>query len=298
MKKEILKNRVDFMAVYEVVYGNPNGGPDEDNRPRQDQETGYGLVTDVCLKRKVRNYIQSRKSGEPGYGIYITSGVPTGTLEDEAIEQVDTKGKGSFEAGELVKEYLCNNYFDIRTFGAVLTSLKKANLGESCVNGPVQIGFSRSVDPINPQVLTIDRISVANEKEAKTKSSTMGRKWVVPYAVYTVKGHISPDKAKKTGFTEDDLNVFFEALYNMFDDDASAARPDMAVRKLIIFKHDSAYGNEKAFKLFDRISINRISDGPARCFSDYELTIDESDMPKGVELIVLQIEIISLYKEE
>lgn len=288
MNKEILKNRVDFMMVYEVTNGNPNGDPDEDNKPRMDQETGIGLVTDVCLKRKIRDYVQARKAGEPGFQIYITSGIPTGRLETEAIlhKEEETKDKTSYEAGEIVKNYLCDNYFDIRTFGAVLTSLTKSGLGDGRVNGPVQIGFSKSVEPINPQLVTIDRITVANDEEAKTKNTTMGRKWVVPYAVYTVEGHISPEKAKKSGFTEEDLDLLIEALQNLFDNDASAARPNMATRKLVIFKHESPYGNEKAFKLFDRISIDRVSEGPARKFTDYKVTIDTDNMPKGVECIV------------
>ena len=288
MNKEILKNRVDFMMVYEVTNGNPNGDPDEDNKPRMDQETGIGLVTDVCLKRKIRDYVQARKAGEPGFQIYITSGIPTGRLETEAIlhKEEETKDKTSYEAGEIVKNYLCDNYFDIRTFGAVLTSLTKSGLGDGRVNGPVQIGFSKSVEPINPQLVTIDRITVENDEEAKTKNTTMGRKWVVPYAVYTVEGHISPEKAKKSGFTEEDLDLLIEALQNLFDNDASAARPSMATRKLVIFKHESPYGNEKVFKLFDRISIDRVSEGPARKFTDYKVTIDTDNMPKGVECIV------------
>ena len=159
-------------------------------------------------------------------------------------------------------------------------------MGDGRVNGPVQLCFGRSVDPIDPQSITIDRITVASEKEAEAKSSTMGRKWIIPYAVYTVRGHISAEKAKKTGFTEDDCELLMEALLNMFDDDASSARPDMAVRKLIIFKHDSATGNEKSWKLFDRVSVRRVSDSPARTFSDYEVKIDTEDMPAGVECII------------
>lgn len=285
---EVLKNKVDFMMIFEVTNGNPNGDPDMDNAPRTDIETGHGLVTDVCLKRKIRDYVAKRKAGEAGYGIYITAGIPTNRPEATAIEATseETKEKQPYEAGEIVKKYLCDNFFDIRTFGAVLTSLSKNNLGDGRVNGPVQLCFGRSVDPIDPQSITIDRITVASEKEAEAKSSTMGRKWIIPYAVYTVRGHISAEKAKKTGFTEDDCELLMEALLNMFDDDASSARPDMAVRKLIIFKHDSATGNEKSWKLFDRVSVRRVSDGPARTFSDYEVKIDTEDMPAGVECII------------
>lgn len=295
-----IKNRYDFMLVFDVKDGNPNGDPDAGNLPRIDPETGNGLVTDVCIKRKVRNYVQLVKNEADTYKIFIKekailNNFISGEYEkigidlDEAPKDKQDgdkrKTKGVAQGGEVGKgrDSMCNSYYDIRTFGAVLST--GANAGQ--VRGPIQITFSRSVDQVVPLEHSITRMAVATKEEAEKQSGdnrTMGRKFTVPYALYRCHGFISAPLAGQTGFSEEDLNVFWEALCNMFEHDHSAARGLMATRKLIVFKHDSPMGNIPAHKLFDLVSIERAknNDKPARDFSDYTVKFDSTQVPAGV----------------
>jgi len=289
---EIIKNRYEFTILFEVKNGNPNGDPDAGNMPRIDPETGYGIVTDVCLKRKIRNYVETVKEGSSGYKIYIKDGVPLERSDREAFaylgitDEKDAQAKKD-EIDVKIKDFMCNNFFDIRTFGAVMTTFVKAKLNCGQVRGPVQIGFARSIDPIVQQEIAITRVVATTEKDAANKETEMGRKYIIPYALYRVDGYISANLAKKsTGFNEDDLNLFWDAVINMFEHEHSAARGNMSVRELIVFKHESEYGNCPAYKLFDTISITRKNENiPPRSFEDYIVTIDEKAIPEGVELI-------------
>lgn len=286
---EIIKNRYEFTVLFEVENGNPNGDPDAANMPRIDAETGHGIVTDVCIKRKVRNYIDAAKGDGVGYKIYVREGIPLDTNRKWAYEEtkIDPPSKnGKVNAEEPNKEefikvnaFMSSNFYDIRAFGAVMTL--KYNCGQ--VRGPVQMGFSKSQDIITPQEIGITSCTYANEGE---KSSKMGRKHIVPYALYRLDGYVSANLARRTGFTEDDLNLLWEALSNMFECDHAAARGKMATRGLFVFKHDSELGNCPAYKLFETISIEKKNDvtGPARVFTDYEVTVDEIGIPEGVSL--------------
>ncbi len=255
--------------------------------PRIDPETGYGIVTDVCLKRKIRNYVELVKGDEAGYRIYIKEGVPLNTNHKNAYLAVGLEpGKKAAPDGvNRARAWMCQNFYDIRTFGAVLT------VGDNCgqVRGPVQINFSRSIDPIVQQEVTITRLTVTREEEAE-KERTIGRKHIVPYALYRAEGYVSAklanDPAKGTGFSEDDLELFWDALINMFEHDRSAARGKMATRKLFVFKHASDLGNAPAHLLFERIKVVRKTDvHPPRGFGDYDVVVDTENMPQGVELI-------------
>jgi len=282
-----IKNRYEFVLLYDVENGNPNGDPDAGNMPRIDPETGYGIVTDVCLKRKIRNYVEMVKGDSKGYRIYIKEGVPLNANHKEAYLEVGLEPgkKASIEGVNKARTWMCQNFYDIRTFGAVLS------VGDNCgqVRGPVQINFSRSIDPIVQQEVTITRLTVTREEEVE-KERTMGRKHIVPYGLYRAEGYISAklanDPTKGTGFSEEDLYLFWDALINMFDHDHSAARGKMAVRKLIIFKHASELGNAPSNKLFDLIKINKKDDIVyPRKFDDYKIIIDKDGLPKDVELI-------------
>lgn len=278
------KNRIDFVYVFDVQDGNPNGDPDAGNLPRVDAETGMGLVTDVCLKRKVRNYVQvSRRdeegNPEEGYDIFIKEKAVLNTLIDKAHD--DSEVKNAKDKTEAARRFMCKNYFDIRTFGAVMSTGK--NAGQ--VRGPVQFTFARSVDPIAAAEHTITRMAVATEKEAEKQSGdnrTMGRKATVPYGLYVCHGFISANLAQQTGFSEEDLALFWEALKNMFDVDRSAARGLMSAQKLIVFKHDSELGNAPANKLFDLVKIEKNCNGTPRSFSNYTVTIDKEHIPSNV----------------
>ena len=294
-KSEIVKGRVDFAFFYDAQYSNPNGDPDAGNMPRMDPETGIGLVTDVCLKRKVRNYVEASMDGEAGYRIYIKGGKPLNTKDAEVFEalgieaKADTLKKAKEEdpaLDEKVRDWMCANFYDIRTFGAVMTTFVKNKLNCGQVTGPVQLGFSMSIEPVVPQEITITRVAITTEEDAEKKGNEMGRKYIVPYGLYKVYGHISARLAGKTGFTEDDMELFFRALKNMFEDDRSAARGDMAARDLIIFKHASKDGNAPAHQLFDLVKVERTgtSDRPARSYSDYRITVDKEALPDGVSL--------------
>ena len=284
---EIIKNRYDFVVLFDVENGNPNGDPDAGNMPRIDQETGHGLVTDVCLKRKIRNYVEAACEGQEGYRIYVKERVPLERSNKEAYEYLgisegeakDIKKKDP-DADEKIRDFMCRNFFDIRTFGAVMTTFTKAGLNCGQVRGPVQLGFARSVDEIMPQEITITRVTKAKEDD----NMPMGRKFIVPYALYRVEGHISANLARKTtGFSEEDLKLLWKAIINMFELDHSAARGNMAVRKLVVFKHESELGNAPAYQLFDRVKIRRNNvEIPARSYGDYEINIDKDDMPAGV----------------
>lgn len=273
-----ISNRYEFVLFVDVKDGNPNGDPDAGNMPRIDAETGQGLITDVCIKRKIRNYVQLAKAGEEGFDIFIKQGtILNNTIHQAFEENGETKDK---KANKKVQAWMCGHYYDIRTFGAVLST--GDNAGQ--VRGPIQMTFGRSVDPIVASEHCITRLAVTDEKDANN-ANTMGRKSTVPYALYQFNGFISANFAKKTGFGEADLALFWEAVKGMFDDDHSAARGLMAVRKLIVFKHSSALGSVRAAQLIDSVHVERTNaeDGPARCFGDYKITVDKT--PDNVELI-------------
>lgn len=276
-----LKNRIDFVYIFDVQDGNPNGDPDAGNLPRVDAETGMGLVTDVCLKRKVRNYVQVAKNCKDGYDIFIKEKAVLNTLIDAAHEEEGVKN--SNDKTSAARDVMCKKYYDIRTFGAVMSTGK--NAGQ--VRGPIQFTFARSADQIAAMEHSITRMAVATEKEAEKQGGdnrTMGRKATVPYGLYICHGFISANLAKQTGFSEEDLALFWDALKNMFDADRSAARGLMSAQKLIVFKHESELGNSPANKLFDRVKIQKKCEGAPRKFSDYEVTIDKDNLPAGVSI--------------
>lgn len=276
-----LNNRIDFVYIFDVSDGNPNGDPDAGNLPRVDAETGMGLVTDVCLKRKVRNYVQYAMGDTDGYDIFIKEKAVLNTLIDKAHD--DTGVKAAKDKTEAARMFMCKNYYDIRTFGAVMSTGK--NAGQ--VRGPIQMTFARSVDPIAIAEHSITRMAVATEKESKQQNGenrTMGRKSTVPYGLYVCHGFVSANLAKQTGFSEEDLNIFWEALKNMFDIDRSAARGLMSAQKLIVFKHATELGNAPAHKLFDLVRVEKACDGAPRSFRDYKVTIDRNDVPENITI--------------
>jgi len=281
---KILENRYEFVLFYDVENGNPNGDPDAGNMPRIDPETLYGIVTDVCIKRKIRNYVELVKEDVKGYDIYVRENVVLNSQQRKAYEALGIK----WEAKKLPKDqeqaaaltrFMCDQFYDIRTFGAVMST--EVNCG--IVRGPVQLNFSKSVDRIMQQEITITRVAVTNEKDAESKDREMGRKQILPYGLYRLEGYVSAKLAEKTGFSEDDLGLLWEALINMFEFDHSAARGKMASRALYVFKHDSAFGNAPSHKLFDLIVCGKKEnvDVP-RKFVDYDIVA--GDMPAGVTL--------------
>lgn len=291
---EAIKNRYEFVVLFDVENGNPNGDPDAGNMPRIDPETGYGLVTDVCLKRKIRNYVETVKENEKGYGIYIREDVPLNRSDNLAYEylKVDDKTvkdlkKKDPDADVKIRDFMCQNFYDIRTFGAVMTTFVKASLNCGQVRGPVQLGFARSIDPIISQEVTITRVAITTEKDAENKKTEMGRKNIVPYALYRAEGYVSANLARKvTGFSEEDLELLWEAIINMFEHDHSAARGKMAVRELIVFKHSKELGDCPAYRLFDSIDVHRKEDVEyPRKYKDYVVTIHEEMIPDTVEMI-------------
>ena len=274
-----LKNRIDFVYIFDVQDGNPNGDPDAGNLPRVDAETGMGLVTDVCLKRKVRNYVQTAKGQADGYDIFIKEKAVLNTLIDKAHD--DSEVKDAKDKTEAARMFMCKNYYDIRTFGAVMSTGK--NAGQ--VRGAIQLTFARSVDTIATAEHSITRMAVATEKEAEKQGGdnrTMGRKATVPYGLYVCHGFISANLAKQTGFSEEDLELFWDALKNMFDVDRSAARGVVSAQKLRVFKHGSVRGNAPANKRFDLVKVEKVCDGAPRSFSDYTVTIDKAGLPANV----------------
>ena len=288
---ENLKNRIDFVYIFDVQNGNPNGDPDAANAPRVDAEDMHGIVTDVCLKRKVRNYVQTKVAEDEkneyqeGYDIFVKDKAVLDALVEkiydyESVKIIKDKDKKKEEA----KNLLCKNYFDIRTFGQVIATSGK----QDQVRGPIQLTFARSVDEITPRPLSITRCAVTKEEkntetdDVRQKERTMGRKNIVPYGLYVCHGFISANLAQQTGFSEEDLQLFWDALKNMFDVDRSAARGLMSAQKLIVFKHDSVLGNAPANKLFDLVKVKKVCDGAPRSFSDYTVTIDKEGLPANV----------------
>lgn len=278
-----IKHRYEFVYLFDVTNGNPNGDPDNGNMPRLETESQKGLVTDVCLKRKVRNYVEAVKTGSAGFRIYMRERAVLNTTHSEAYADAGIKPEPKRlpkDAGkaEAVTAFMCKNFFDIRSFGAVMTT--EVNCGQ--VRGPIQIAFGQSIDPIVPQEVSITRSSVTNERDAD-KERTMGRKHIVPYGLYRTHGFISANLAERTGFSDDDLKLFWQALANMLDHDRSAARGEMNVRGLYVFKHDSALGNAPAHKLFASVAVERKPDRKVpRSFEDYAVTFDPSKLPPGV----------------
>ncbi len=289
MMSEPIKNRYDFVILFDVENGNPNGDPDAGNMPRVDPETGLGLVTDVCLKRKIRNFVEDVKEDADGYRIYIKDQVPLNRSDAEALSALgvdkDLKAakKNDPDLDRKIRDYMCSHYYDIRAFGAVMTTFVKGALNCGQVRGPVQLGFARSIDPILPQEVTITRIAITTEADAEKKGTEMGRKYIVPYGLYRAEGYVSANLARKvTGFSEEDLQLLWQAILNMFENDHSAARGKMAVRELIVFKHESELGNAPAYKLFDAVQVARREDVDVpRRYSDYIVTVDEN-LPAGV----------------
>ena len=279
-----VNSRYDFVFFFDVQDGNPNGDPDAGNLPRIDAETGMGLVTDVCLKRKVRNYVQITKKETAGYEIFIKEKGILNQLIDEAHEQEGVKTKEKGEKTEAAREWMSRKYFDIRTFGAVMSTGK--NAGQ--VRGPIQMTFARSVEPIVTQEHCITRMAVATEAEAEKQSGdnrTMGRKFTVPYGLYRSHGFVSSHLAGQTGFSQEDLDLFWEALQNMFEHDRSAARGLMSTRGGVVFEHATALGNKPAHELFSRVTCERATEGPARSFSDYRVLLDDQPLPEAFKVV-------------
>ncbi|MDF2140879.1 type I-C CRISPR-associated protein Cas7/Csd2 [Paenirhodobacter sp. CAU 1674] len=309
-----LSRRHDFVLIFDVTDGNPNGDPDAGNLPRLDPETNHGLVSDVSLKRKIRNYVDLARTGQEGHHIYVQEGAILNEKHRQAYVALRGDEKSKKDAklnpknddeAKALRDFMCANFFDVRTFGAVMST--GINCGQ--VKGPVQMTFSRSVEPILPVEVSITRMAATNEAEqkkraegddsdARTENRTMGRKHIVPYGLYVAHGFVSAKFAEQTGFSEADLDLLFEALSTMFEHDRSAARGEMTTRKLIVFAHDNALGNAPSHKLFERVRIGRNVDGelrdlddkglgnlgPARKFSDYLIEIDRADLPAGVEI--------------
>ena len=290
---EVIKNRYEFVVLFDVENGNPNGDPDAGNLPRIDPDSGYGIVTDVCLKRKIRNYVETVKEDAPGYRIYIKENIPLNRSDNEAYQALGTDEKkikelkkSTPDIDRKIRDFMCGNFYDIRTFGAVMTTFVKAALNCGQVRGPVQLGFARSIDPIITQEVTITRVAITTEADAEKKSTEMGRKNIVPYGLYRVEGYISANLARKvTGFTEEDLELLWEAIINMFEIDHSAARGKMAVRELIVFKHSKELGDCPAYKLFDAVEVQKKDDVLyPRKYQDYTVTIHKEQIPDTVEV--------------
>ncbi|MBP2316281.1 type I-C CRISPR-associated protein Cas7/Csd2 [Azospirillum soli] len=284
----IHESRIEFVYLFDVRNGNPNGDPDAGNMPRLDPETGRGLVTDVCLKRKVRNFVELTRGGEPGYEIYVREKAVLNQQHNRAYEATGIKHeprklpKG--DGAGAVTKWMCQTFFDVRTFGAVMTT--EINCGQ--VRGPVQLTFAESIDPIVPTEVAVTRMAVTTDAEADKQQGdnrTMGRKYIVPYGLYAARGFISPHLAKQTGFSDTDLEAFFQSLLLMFDHDRSASRGEMAARKLVVFRHRSPLGEAPAHALLKRVSVERKEGVTApRRFEDYTVTIDRNGMPEGVEI--------------
>ena len=289
---EAIKNRYEFMILFDVENGNPNGDPDAGNLPRIDPESGYGLVTDVCLKRKIRNYVELVKESEPGYRIYVKEGVPLNRSDNEAYQSIGVTDKSVKEAKKKdpdidlkIRNYMCDNFFDIRTFGAVMTTFVKAALNCGQVRGPVQLGFAKSIDPVISQEVTITRVAITTEKDAEEKKTEIGRKSIIPYALYRAEGYVSAALANKsTGLTEEDVELLWTSIINMFENNHSAARGKMCMRKLYVFKHDNVLGSCPSHILFDKITIQEKEGRIPRSLEDYVIQVD-NNMPQGVEMI-------------
>ncbi|WP_027996904.1 type I-C CRISPR-associated protein Cas7/Csd2 [Simplicispira psychrophila] len=286
-----IANRYEFVYLFDVINGNPNGDPDAGNLPRLDPETNCGLVTDVCLKRKIRNFVSLDKENSPGYAIYMQEKAVLNNQHLKAYEAISLKPEEKklpkeAEKAQAITRWMCDNFFDVRTFGAVMTT--GVNAGQ--VRGPIQLAFATSIDPVVPLEISITRMAVTTVKEAEAQSGdnrTMGRKHIIPYGLYRAHGFISAKLAERTGFSDADLALFWNALINMFEHDRSAARGEMAARKLIVFKHESAMGNAPAHVLFDAVKIasaDANSDSAPRRFTDYRVEIDRAAIPAGVSV--------------
>ena len=291
-----IENRYEFVILFDVENGNPNGDPDAGNMPRVDTETGLGLVTDVCLKRKIRNYVETVKEDSEGWRIYIKDNVPLNRSDLESFAALDVtektvkeKRKSDPDLDKNLRDWMCKNFYDIRTFGAVMTTFTKNALNCGQVRGPVQLSFAHSIEPVVPQEVTITRVAITTEADAEKKNTEMGNKFIVPYGLYRCEGYVSANLARKvTGFSEEDLDLLWEAILNMFEHDHSAARGKMAVRELIVFKHDSELGCAPAWKLFETVNVKRKNEGdpsPARSYHDYTVSVDEESLPNGVTCI-------------
>lgn len=286
-----IQNRYEFVLLFDVQYGNPNGDPDAGNLPRVDPETGKGLVTDVCLKRKVRNFVEMTRLDNQGFEIYVKGKAILNQQHEKAYKAlgVDLKAdEGKRKGGGKVDEarnWMCQNFYDVRTFGAVMST--GVNCGQ--VRGPVQLCFAHSVDPIVALEHSITRMAVATEAEAEKQGGdnrTMGRKHTVPYGLYRTHGFVSAHLARQTGFSDEDLNLLWDALKNMFEHDRSAARGEMTSRKLVVFQHESALGNASAHSLFERLKVVRKDAGkPARGYADYEVSLDKANLPAGIKVV-------------
>lgn len=280
---QVINKRYEFVLLFDVENGNPNGDPDAGNMPRIDPETGKGIVTDVCIKRKIRNYVELARENVPGYEIYVKDGAILNLQHKRAYDYLGIEPKNKKEPDkdkdllDKLQKFMFQNFYDIRTFGAVMST----EISCGTVRGPVQINFARSIDPIFQQEVTITRVAIT--KEGQEKETEMGRKHIVPYGLYRAEGYVSAELARKTGFSEDDLELLWEALINMFEHDHSAARGKMATRKLIVFEHETALGNAPSHILFDKVKVKNIK-SPARSFEDYEVTIDKSPVA-GVNII-------------
>ncbi len=296
-----ITNRYDFVLLFDVKDGNPNGDPDAGNMPRFDPETGQGLVTDVCLKRKIRNFVALAKDDQPPFEIYVKEGAVLNLQQKRGYEALDidpstakgkssnakgkssnAKGKTKVEAAKKVQAWMCETFYDIRTFGAVMSTGQKEGLQAGQVRGPVQLTFARSIDPVFARDFAITRMAVTNEKDLE-KERTIGRKHTVSYGLYRGHGYVSAKLAEKTGFSEDDLALFWNAVSNMFEHDRSAARGHMTTRSPIVFRHECALGNAPADELFKRVRVRRKDESrPPRSFDDYEVSVDPKNLPKGV----------------
>lgn len=290
-----IENRYEFVLYFDVENGNPNGDPDAGNMPRINPETGLGFVTDVCLKRKIRNYVELVKEGEPGFDVYVRQGAVLNRVDSQALEalgidssKIKSLKKSDPELDFKIRDYMCAAYYDIRTFGAVMTTFSKNGLNCGQVRGPVQMTFAQSLDPVIPQDVSITRVAKTTEADAEKAGAQMGTKYVIPYALYRCEGFVSANLAKKTtGFSDEDLELLWSAILNMFEHDHSAARGKMSVRALVVFKHDSELGNAPSSKLFDAVGthLKDALDSP-RGFGDYEpIVVDESQIPEGVTVI-------------
>jgi len=277
-----LKNRIDFVYLFDVQDGNPNGDPDAGNLPRVDAETGKGLVTDVCLKRKTRNFVQVKKGCAKGFDIFIKEKAVLDRIVENAYNYDEVKKADAKDKKKIAKKLLCENYYDIRTFGAVIATTGK----QDQVRGPIQLTFARSVEPIAQIEHSITRMAVTKEEDLE-KEKTMGRKSTVPYGLYLCHGFVSANLAKQTGFSEEDLDLLWDALKNMFDVDRSASHGLMSARKLIVFKHSTELGNAPADQLFDLVKVEKVSNSVGRSFSDYKVTIDKEKLPENVTVLEL-----------
>ncbi len=282
-----INNRYEFVFLFDVTNGNPNGDPDAGNMPRLDPETNRGLVTDVCLKRKIRNFVEMAREDEPGFDIYMQEKSVLNNQHKKAYEALSIEPvakklpKDQQQALELT-QWMCKNFFDVRTFGAVMTT--EVNAGQ--VRGPVQLAFASSIDPVVPLEVSITRMAVTNERDLE-KERTMGRKHIIPYGLYRVHGYVSAKLAQKTGFSEDDLQLLWQSLINLFEHDRSAARGEMAARQLILFKHESELGNAPAHKLFETVTVERVNGeagSPAQSFDDYRIVVNAEAVPAGVSV--------------